>query len=175
MNIKPLLPHSDVILYLGQDEKASVHVGRSVPLSDVTQQSFREIVGQYQIFITADHDWNYERVIPSVTLRMDTTQTYGKSLYSGGPNGICCIFVSVHNATTDASTGIKHIVNAYDTLIVISREASSAPSDQFIQPLTYHVHFETNDGFDHRGKTSTKPDCVSLSFLSWENGHSCGK
>ena len=86
MNIKPLLPHSDVILYLGQDDKASVHVGRSVPLSDVTQQSTGAIVGQYQIFITADHDWNYERVIPSVTLRMDITQTYGKSLYSGGTN-----------------------------------------------------------------------------------------
>ena len=112
MNIKPLLPHSDVILYLGQDDKASVHVGRSVPLSDVTQQSTGAIVGQYQIFITADHDWNYERVIPSVTLRMDITETDGKSLYSGGPNGICRIFLLVDSTTTDGSTGIKHIVNA---------------------------------------------------------------
>ena len=29
MNIEPLLPHSDVILYLVQDYKESVHVGRS--------------------------------------------------------------------------------------------------------------------------------------------------
>ena len=70
MNIKPLLPHSDVILYLGQDDKASVHVGRSVPLSDVTQQSTGAIVGQYQIFITAYHDWNYERVIPSAWISL---------------------------------------------------------------------------------------------------------
>ena len=74
MNIKPLPSHSDVILYLGQDDKASVHVGRSVPISDVTQQSNRAIVGQYQIVITADHDWNDEKAIPSVTLRMNITE-----------------------------------------------------------------------------------------------------
>ena len=73
MNIEPLLPNSDMILYLGQDDKDSVHVVRSVPLSDVTQQYNRAIVGQYQIVITADHDWIDDKVISSVTLRMNIT------------------------------------------------------------------------------------------------------
>ena len=45
MNVEPLLPHSDAILYLCPDEKVSVPVGRSVPLASVTKQSFRAIVG----------------------------------------------------------------------------------------------------------------------------------
>ena len=98
-----------------------------------------------------------------------------KSLYSGGPNGLCYIFVLVHNATTDSSIGLKHIVNAYETLIILSRKSISAPSDQFIQPLPLHVHFETNGGVDPRGTTFPKPDFVSLSFLGWEHGQSFSK
>ena len=45
INIEPLLRHSDVILYLGQDDKVSVPVGRSVPLAAVTKQYLRAIVG----------------------------------------------------------------------------------------------------------------------------------
>ena len=84
MNIEPLLPHSDVILYLVQDDKYIVHVGRLIPLSDVAQQSTRAIVGQYQIVITPDHDWNSEIAITYFTLRMNIAKTDGKSLYSGG-------------------------------------------------------------------------------------------
>ena len=174
MNIEPLLPHSDVILYLVQDDKESVHVGRSVPLSAFTKQSVRAIVGQYQIVITADHDFNAEKAIHSVTLHMNITETAGKCLYSGGPNGLRRIFVSVHNATTDGSTGIKHIANAYEALINLSRKSRSAPSDQFTHPLPYHVHFETNGGDDYRGTTFPKPGRVSWSFLDWEHGHSSG-
>ena len=98
-----------MILYLVQDDKESVHVGRSVPLSVFTKQSVRSIVGQYQIVITADHNFNSEKAIPSITLHMNINETAGKYLYSGGPNGLRRIFVSVHNETTDGSTGIKHI------------------------------------------------------------------
>ena len=112
--------------------------------------------------------------IPSVTLRMNVTETAGKSLHSGGPNGLCRIFVFVDSTTTDGSTGIKHIVNAYKALINFSRKARSAPSDQFIQPLPYRVHFETDGGVYHRGTTFPKPGCVSWSFLDWEHGHSSG-
>ena len=101
--------------------------------------------------ISADHDCNYEKVIPSITLRMNITETAGESLYSGWPNGIGSIFVLVHNAITDCSTGIKHIANSYEVLINLSRKARSAPSDQSIQQFTYHVHFETYGGVDHRG------------------------
>ena len=122
MNIEPLLPHSDVILYLVQDDKETVHVGRSVPLSAFANQSAREIFGQYQILITADHDFNSEKAIPSITLHTNITETAGKCLYSGGPNGLCRIFVLVHNETTDGSTGIKHISNVYEALINLSRK-----------------------------------------------------
>ena len=167
MNIEPVLPHSDVILYLVQDDKESVHVGRSVPLSAFTKQSIRAKVGQYQIVITADHDCNAEKDIPSVTLHMNITETAGKCLYSVGPNRLCRIFVSFHNSTTDGSTGIKHIANAYEALINLSRKSRSAPSDQFIHILPYHVHFKTNGGDDYRSTTFPKTGCVSWSFLDW--------
>ena len=35
VDIQPLHPHYDVIVYLGQDEKLDVPVGRSVPLDAV--------------------------------------------------------------------------------------------------------------------------------------------
>ena len=109
MNIEPLLPHSDVILYLGQYEKVSVPVGSSVPIDAATNQYAREIVGKYQRVISKDHDCNYEKVIPSVTLHMNITETAGEYLYSGGPNGLGRIFVLVYNETTYHSTGIKNI------------------------------------------------------------------
>ena len=114
-------------------------------------------------------------MIPSVTLRINVTETDGKCLYSGEPNGLCRIFVLVHNATTDGSTGLKHIVNAYEALIILSRKARSDPYDQFMHPLFYQVHFENNDGVDHKGTTFPQPGCVSWYFLGWEHGHSCGK
>ena len=55
-----MIPNSDKILYLGQDEKVSVPVGRSPPLDAATKQSIRSIVGQYQRAIDADNDWNSE-------------------------------------------------------------------------------------------------------------------
>ena len=57
--IQPLLPHYDVIVYLGQYEKSSVPVGRSVPLTAVGNQSDRGTVGQDQRVVTADYDWGW--------------------------------------------------------------------------------------------------------------------
>ena len=164
-----------MILYLVQDDKYIVHVGRLIPLSDVAHQSTRAIVGQYQIVITADNYWNAEKSISSVTLRMNITEIAGKYLYSGGPNGLRRIFFLVNSITTDGSTGLKHIVNAYEALINLSIKSSSVPYGQFIQPLTYHMHFEADGSVDHRGTHFSKPGCVSWSFLSGEHGHSYGK
>ena len=87
---------------------------------------------------------------PSITNRMNITETAAKLLYSGGPNGLGRIFVLVHNATTNHSTGLKNIANAYEVLINLSRKSRSAPDGQFVQPLPYRVHFETDGGTDHR-------------------------
>ena len=73
VNIQPLLPHSDVIVYIGQDEKASVPVGHSVPLVAVGKKYDRVIVVQDQIFVSADHDWHAEKRVPSVTNHMNIT------------------------------------------------------------------------------------------------------
>ena len=133
MDIQPLLPHSDTILYIGQYYKASVPVGLSVPLAVVGNQYSRVIFGQDQIVVTADHDWHADKMVTSVTNRMHITETYGESLYSDGPNGLGRIFVLVHNATTDPSTGIKHIANSYEVLINLSRKSRYAPYYQFVQ------------------------------------------
>ena len=92
MDIQPLLPHSDAIIYLGQDYKASVPVGRSVPLADVGNKSDRGIVGQYQIVVAADRYWHADKMVPSVKNHINITETDGESLYSGGTNGLGRIF-----------------------------------------------------------------------------------
>ena len=46
VDIQPLLPHSDVIMYLGQDDKARLPVERSVPLAAVGKKSPRRKVVQ---------------------------------------------------------------------------------------------------------------------------------
>ena len=150
VDIQPPLPHYDTIVYLSQYDKASVPVGLSVPLSDIVNQFDKGIVGQDQRVVAADHDCRAEKKLPSVTNRMNITETAGEYLYSGGPNGLGRIFVSVHNSTTDPSTGLKNIANAYKVLINLSREPRSTPDEQFVQPLPYHVHFETDGGTDHR-------------------------
>ena len=122
VDIQPILPHSDAIVYLGQDDRASTPVCRSVPLAAAGKQYARGIVGQDQRVVAADHDWRAEKMVPSVTNCMNITETAGKFLYSGGSNGLGRILVSVHNATTNSSDGIKHIGNAYKVLIHLSRK-----------------------------------------------------
>ena len=120
MNIEPLLTHYDAMLYLGKYYKVSVTIGRSFPLDAFTKQYTRKIVGQDQIVISAYYYFNADKFIPSVTLRINITETAGESLYSSGTNLLGYIFVSLHNATTDCSTGLKYIENTYDVLITFS-------------------------------------------------------
>ena len=88
VDIQPLLPNSDTIVYLCQYEKASVPVGRSVPLDAIGKQSDRRIVGQDQRVVAVDHDWRYQKMVHSITNCMNITETSNKSLYNGGPNGL---------------------------------------------------------------------------------------
>ena len=61
---------------------------RSVPLAAVGKQSARGIVGHYQRVVAMDHDWRYQKMVPSVKNYMNITETSNKSLYNGGPNGL---------------------------------------------------------------------------------------
>ena len=86
MNIEPLLTRSNSIMYPVIYGKSSEPVGRLVPLDDFTKKSTREIVGKDQRVIAAYHDWNAKKVIPSITLHMNITETAGEYLYTGGTN-----------------------------------------------------------------------------------------
>ena len=112
-------------------------------------------------------------MVPSVTNRMVIIEIAVELLYSGGPNGLGRIFVSVHNATTDPSTELKNVANAYEVLINLSEKSRSAPDDQFVQPFPYRVKFETDGGTNHRAMIF-KIYCISWYFLYWKHGYSCG-
>ena len=75
VDIQPLLPHSNAIVYLGQDEKSIFSVGRSVSLAAVGKQYYRGIVGHYQRVVLAYHDWHAEKMVPSNTNCMNITET----------------------------------------------------------------------------------------------------
>ena len=71
-----------------------------------------------------------------------------------GPMDLVVIFALIHNATTDTSTRLKHIANAYDVLINLSSKSRYDPDEQLVQPLHYHVQFEIDGGTDHRATLS---------------------
>ena len=62
--------------------------GRSVPLTDVGNQSPRGIVGQYHRVVAADHDWHAKKIVSSIKNCMNITETYCEWLYSSGSNGL---------------------------------------------------------------------------------------
>eukprot|EP00957_Ditylum_brightwellii_P056136 4256207-Ditylum_brightwellii.AAC.2 len=56
----------------------------------------------------SDHDFISERVVQSVIHSINLSSNLSHSLYSGGPKGHGCTFVSVYNATLDPSNALKH-------------------------------------------------------------------
>lgn len=96
--------------YYGQDDKASMPVGRSVPIAAVTQQSSRVIIPIGVQILASDHEWRAEKLIPSGSHRMNVTGVPGESLYSGGIDGIGQTHVSLYDATRDPPMGLSMLL-----------------------------------------------------------------
>ena len=113
----------EALLYVGQDDKTSIPVGRTVPIAATSRQSVRAIVPMDKEVRAADHDWRAEKIVPSVTHRMNLTKTAGDLLFGGGESGNGLIYVSVHDATLDRSSSLNHTASLYNIMMMEACEA----------------------------------------------------
>ena len=104
-------PPSKSIAIFGGDGMAKAECGQDVEISATGCQYVRTIVSEGQATSVSDHDFNIEYLIPSVTHPMNITSDAEDSLYSSGEEVGFCVYVSVHYATFDPSTSIKHAAN----------------------------------------------------------------
>ena len=63
------------LIYVGQDDKTGVQVGRTFPISATAQHSIREIVLTGQSVECGGHDFSSENLTPSATIQMNLTNT----------------------------------------------------------------------------------------------------
>lgn len=133
--------HPDhALFYCGQDDKATVPVGRHIPIA-AGRQSNRVMAAQGSSVLAADHDWHAENLIPSVIHKMNITNNAGESLFSGGVHGNGRTYVSVHKATFDRSDCFKHCTN---TLELLEQRALNG-----LQEMPLLVHIDCDGGTDH--------------------------
>ena len=70
---------------------------------------------------------------------MNLKETPRESLFSGGEDGNGIIYVSVHDATMDRSTRIKHVVNIYRFIREKSEIATLGLISGGLRPTTYFI------------------------------------
>ena len=147
----PCLEAIAAVRVAGCDDKSSVNVGFDLPLEATPRQSNRAIVQPGTSMEAADHDFTHTRVVPSVIHLMNQSTYPGDSLYSGGPDGTGCTFVSVHDATLDPSSGMKNAAHFNQFLLRLAREhdAGREISAEEIDSLAYLVLIECDGGPDH--------------------------
>ena len=138
-------PPSNAISIFGNDDKAKAGCVRDVTISNTGWQSICTIVAEGQAPSASDQEFNTEHLIPSVTHRMNITGNTGGSLYSNGNEGGGRLYVSVHDATFDLSTCIKHTTNLLRVMRNIIGTNESLCT-------FYFVGLETDGGGNHNHK-----------------------
>ena len=145
------LPPQHAIMCLGDDDKASAPVGRTIPVSATGKQSSRAIVQESSR--AADHDWHCESLAMTVIHHMNISENPNDSQYSGGKEGTGFVTVSVHDRTLNPSTGLQHSANSYDYILRQAKKRCNADDVDNLETLKRFfpllLHIETDGGPDH--------------------------
>ena len=113
-NLKDFVLHWTIgLVALGQDDKTSVPVSRTVPVAAVQRQSGLSIHPVNSQIIAADHDFTAEKFIPSVTHYFNIGRDMGSSLFSGGEDGNGIMEVSIHDHTFKPSNVFAHMTSIF--------------------------------------------------------------
>ena len=105
------------MIALGCDDKSNIQVGDLIPLEATPRQSNRAIVQRDTEVQACDHDFGgIPKLVPTVVHLMNQSTNSGDSLYSGGQHGTGRTFVSVHDATLEPSSGMKHAAHFHQFL-----------------------------------------------------------
>ena len=108
----------DGVEFYGQDDKAKIACGDAVPISTGVRANNKGIVadGDRQGLKALDHDFHYANIIPSVTLLSNIPNDISGSFFIGDKDSIGQIFVTLKDATFDASNVFDHCAQLIDTL-----------------------------------------------------------
>ena len=101
------------LLCVVHDDNTGVQVGRNFPIYEIIWQANRFLVLTSESVECGDHEFSSEKLKPSATLRMNLIETPGESLFSGIKDVNGWVYMSVHDAMMDRSTGLNHVVNIY--------------------------------------------------------------
>ena len=150
------------VLFVGQDDKAKIPVGDSVPVSTNARIKTKAIVPANEQLNTnkaADHDWSHASVIPSVTLLGNMPSECDGSFFSGGVEGTGQIHVALRDATFQPSDVFDHCAQLFSTIKTKhqSREQDSttSPSSSDIEDeieidqILNAILLQTDGGPDH--------------------------
>ena len=140
------------VVMAGCDDKSNMQVGNVIPVEATPRQSNHAIDLPGTKVVLCDHDLgSIANIVPSIIHLMNQSTNLGDSLYSGGPDGTEFTTVSVHDATQDPSTSMKHVAHLHQFLQYLAFEHGSGSELDFenIQSLAYMVLIECDGGPDH--------------------------
>ena len=148
-NLKDFVLHWTIgLVALGQDDKTSVPVSRTVPVAAVQRQSGLSIHPVNSQIIAADHDFTAEKFIPLVTHYFNIGRDMGSSLFSGGEDGNGIMEVSMHNHTFKPSNVFAHMTSIFLELERRALEKCNGIEDSK-KYMPYFLFMESDGGPDH--------------------------
>eukprot|EP00957_Ditylum_brightwellii_P151378 11527203-Ditylum_brightwellii.AAC.1 len=101
---------------LGQDDKNSIRIDRSVPLATTDHNHTKSIVNPNVLLESGDHNWACDKIILSGTGEFNIGENASDSLFSGGVNGRLYYSVSLHDGAFQPSNCFNHCVVLLDHL-----------------------------------------------------------
>ena len=109
---------TNAIIMAGCGDKSNSQVGNMIPLEATPRKSNRAIFWSGTSVQACDHEYGgVANILPSVIHNMNQSINPCDSLYSGGPDGMGCTFVSLYYATFDPSSGYKHAAHFHQLLL----------------------------------------------------------
>ena len=116
MELRKIYPEVELF---GQDDKAKIPVGNTVPVSIGVRANNRVIapVGDNSLLQALDHNFHVGNITPSVTLRCNIPkEIFGSFLIRDDKDGYGQLFVTLRDSVFDPSEVFDHCAQLVDTL-----------------------------------------------------------
>ena len=153
---------TDCVLFLGQDDKAKIPVGDSVPISTGVRPNVRRAIvnANCQDTLTAmDHDFHVINLVCSATLVCNIPDSIGGSFFMGDEdNGNGELFYTLRDAIFDQSTVFDHTAQLIDCLRRLDKQL-------FVLVL------QTDGGPDHSIKFANTRNAMVALFVKLDLDH----
>ena len=104
--------------FFGQDDKAKIPCGDSVPIATEVRANKKGIVvvDNDMALKAMDHDFHTANIIPSVTLQCNIPDSIGGSFFIGKDDGFGQLFVMLRDAVLDPLEVYNHCTQLINTV-----------------------------------------------------------